>query len=100
MREVEATVRLEGDWQPAALCYVARGLRWTVREVLDGWTHPGWPGKTYNKPVTEKRYRLRVFGPLPGRPDQHGEFVMIATSYGNRDRWWIRPEDPGPGTAG
>lgn len=53
MREVEGTVRLEGDWQPVELCYVARGLRWTVREVLDGWTHPGWPGKTYNKPVTK-----------------------------------------------
>jgi hypothetical protein len=100
MREIEATARLEDDWQPVELCYVARGLRWTVREVLDGWTHPGWPGRTYNKPVVEKRYRLRVFGPLPGRPDQLGEFVMIATCYGNRDRWWIRPEDPGPGTAG
>jgi hypothetical protein len=100
MREVEATVRLEDDWQPVELCYIARGLRWTVREVLDGWTRPGWPGKTYNKPVVEKRFRLRVFGPLPGRPDQHGEFVMIATSYGNRDRWWIRPGDPAPGTAG
>jgi hypothetical protein len=22
-----------------------------AREVLDGWTHPGWPGRTYNKPV-------------------------------------------------
>jgi hypothetical protein len=42
--------------------------------------------------LVEKWYRLRVFGPLPGRPDQHGEFVMIVTAYGNRDRWWIRPE--------
>jgi hypothetical protein len=33
-----------------------------------------------------------VFGPLPGQPDQLGEFVMIATAYGDRDRWWIRPE--------
>ena len=31
-------------------------------------------------------------GPLPERPDRLGEFVMIATSYGNRDHWWIRPE--------
>jgi hypothetical protein len=30
--------------------------------------------------VVQKRYRLRVFGPLPGRPDQFGEFVMIATT--------------------
>jgi hypothetical protein len=62
MREVEATARLEDDWQPVQLCSVARRLRWTVREVLDGCTHPGWPGKRYNKPVVEKRYRLRVFG--------------------------------------
>jgi hypothetical protein len=46
----------------------------------------------YNKPVVEKRYRVRVFGPLPGQPDQLGEFVMVATACGNRDRWWIRPE--------
>jgi hypothetical protein len=65
MREVEATATLEGQWQPVALYHVARGLRWQVREVLDGWTHPGWPGKTYKKPVIQKRYRLRVFGPLP-----------------------------------
>ena len=60
--------------------------------MLDGWTHLGWPGRTYQKPVAQQRYRLRVFGPLPGRPDQDGEFVMIAASYGNRDHWWIRPE--------
>ena len=28
----------------------------------------------------QKRYRLLVFGPLPGRPEQLGEFVMIAGS--------------------
>jgi hypothetical protein len=92
MREVEANARLEDDWQLVELYHVARGLRWMVREVLDGWTHPGWPGRTYKKPVVEKRCRLRVFGPLPDRPDQLGAFVMIASSYGNRDRWWIKPE--------
>ena len=91
---MEATARLVDQWQPVELYPVARGLRWKVREVLDGWTHRGWPGRTYKKPVVEKRYRLRVFGPVAGRPDQLGEFVMIATSYGNRDRWWIRPEAP------
>jgi hypothetical protein len=82
MREVEAIATREGPWQ--------------VREVLDGWTHPGWPGRTYQKPVAQRRYRLRVFGPLPGRPDQLGEFVMIATSYGSRDHWWIRSETQSP----
>jgi hypothetical protein len=92
MHEIEANVTLEDEWQPVELYHVAQGLRWTVLEVLDGWTHPGWPGKTYQKPIVEKWYRLCVFGPLPGRPYQLGEFVMIVTSYGNRDRWWIRPE--------
>jgi hypothetical protein len=92
MHEVEVNVTLEDEWQPVELYYVARGLRWAVWEVLDSWTHPGWPGKTYRKPIVEKWYRLRVFGPLPGQSHQLGEFVMIVTSYGNRDRWWIRPE--------
>jgi hypothetical protein len=100
MREAEANARLEDDWRPVEFYHIARRLRWTVREVLDGWTHPGWPGKTYKKPVAEKRYRLRVFGPLPGRPDQLGEFVMIATAYGNRERWWIRPQTHQEGPAG
>ncbi len=42
---------LVDPWQPVELYPVARGLRWKVREVLDGWTHPGWPGKTYKKLV-------------------------------------------------
>jgi len=50
-REVEATVTLADQWQPVELYPVDRGLRWKVREVLDGWTHPGWPGRTYKKPV-------------------------------------------------
>lgn len=76
--KVNAT--LGDQWQQVELYHVGRGLRWKVREVLDGWTHPGWPGQTYKKPIVEKRYWLRVFGPLPGRPEQLGEFVMIATA--------------------
>jgi len=69
MGEVEAIETLDDEWQPVALYHVTRGLRWQVREVLDDWTHPGWPGETYQKPVPQKRYRLRVFGPLPRQPD-------------------------------
>jgi hypothetical protein len=75
-----------------ALYYVARGLRWQVREGLDGWPDPGWPGKTYQKPVIQKQYRLRVSARCRSGLTDSGEFVMIATSYGNRDHWWIRPE--------
>lgn len=92
MREVEATASQGEGWRPREVIHFRLGLRWAVREVLDEWVHPGWPEKTYQKPIVERRYRLRVFGPLPGRPDQLGQFVMIATAYGNRHRFWIRPE--------
>jgi hypothetical protein len=44
---------LVDQWQPMELYPVARGIAWKVREVLDGWTHPGWPGRTCKKPVVE-----------------------------------------------
>ena len=49
--EAEATVTPVDQRQPVNLYDAARGLRWRVREVPDGWTHPRWPGRTYNKPV-------------------------------------------------
>lgn len=48
--------------------HVRPGLRWTVLQVLDGWTHPGRPGKMHKKPVVEKRYRLPVFGAQTAGP--------------------------------
>lgn len=93
MREAEATV--SESPQPVRVHHLALGLNWTVREVLGAWTHRGWPEQTYRKPVVERRLRLRVFGPLPGQPQHNGEFVMIATAYGDRHSWWIRPEIPG-----
>jgi hypothetical protein len=74
IREVEAIAALEGQWQPVALYHVARGLRWTVREVLDGWTHPGWPGKTYQKPVIQKQYRCVSSARCRGGQTSTGSF--------------------------
>jgi hypothetical protein len=96
VREVEANVTEEGeDWRPVQVRHRDLGLTWTVRQVLASWRHPGHPQKTYGRPVVSRRHRLRVYGPLPGRPHQFGEFVMIATEYGHRPRWWIRPEADG-----
>ena len=91
MREVEATLAFEGeDWRPVRVHHVALGLDWTVTEVLESWRHSDWPADS-GTPQPVWRYRLRVFGPLPTRPRENGTFVLIATKYGNRDRWWIRP---------
>lgn len=91
MGEAQATVT-DGR-EPRSVYHLALGLRWQVREVLQSWMHPDWSARTYGKPVVQCRHRLRVYGPLPGQPGRHGEFTMVATSYGDRDDWWIRPED-------
>jgi hypothetical protein len=93
VREVAANVSQQGEgWRPAEVYHARLGLRWRVLEVLQAWIHPGWPERTYGKPVVERKYRLRVCGPLPGRAAEQGEFIMIATAYGDRDQFWIRPD--------
>jgi len=97
MREVEAV--LSDGWEPSKVHHLALGLNWEVLEILESWTHPGWPRATYQKPVIERRHRLRVLGPMPYDPGRDGEFTLIATSYGDRPHWWIKPDDrPGPMT--
>jgi hypothetical protein len=93
MREVEATVSMGEGWTPQHVTHLQLLYRWKVKEVLDAWVHPGLPARTYGRQLIERRYRLRVVGPLPGRPRQHGEFIMIVTAYGHRHRFWIRPEN-------
>jgi hypothetical protein len=44
--------------------HVARGWRWKVRDVLDGWTHPRWPGRTHKKPV-HTAAQINQIGGLP-----------------------------------
>ena len=39
-----------------------------------------------------KRYRVRVTGPLPGRPSESGEFTMIVRRLGDSPSWWACPE--------
>jgi hypothetical protein len=57
--------------------------------VLGCWEHPEGPAKAYGLRLW---YRLRVHGPLPGRPREAGEFVLLAWAYGTRPGWWIAPE--------
>jgi hypothetical protein len=92
MREVEAIAALEGQWQPVALYHVARGLRWQVREALDGWTHAGWPGRTYRNRWPRSGTGCGSSARCRGGRTNSGSSLMIVTSYGNRDHWWIRPE--------
>jgi hypothetical protein len=91
--EVEANLAQGAGWLPYEVIHARLRLRWQVLKVLDAWVHPAWPEGTYRKPVIERRYRLRVRGPLPGYPGQRGVFIMVATAYGDRASWWIKPGD-------
>jgi hypothetical protein len=74
---------------PEDITHVAAGLRWAVLEVLDHWRHPD--GMKARGSACIEAWKLRVAGPLPGRPSQRGEFVMIAKTYADRPYWWITP---------
>ena len=81
MREIETTAAQGEGWR-------------RVREVLDEWVQPrlareDLPEADRQAPLPTTRLR-----PVAGQPGQLGEFVMIATAYGNRDGWWITPESP------
>ena len=83
------------QWQPVELYHVAWGIAMDGARGARRLDASRVARQDVQEAVVEKRYRLRVFGPLPGRPDQLGEFVLIATSCGsNRDRWWNKPEAP------
>lgn len=67
------------------------GLTWRVLDTLDWWEHPdaakyGWaPGYR----AETERWQLTVVGPLPGRPDLHGEQNVTLRAVG--DSWQLAP---------
>ena len=78
--------------RPDTIWHARLSLRWEVRRVLEDWTTPlywevlGTPGET-------RRFRVVVSGPLPGRPWESGEFVMVVRRTADRPGWWIAPDD-------
>jgi hypothetical protein len=39
-----------------------------------------------------RRFRILVSGPMPGRPEESGEFRDASAAVGDRPGWWICPE--------
>ncbi len=95
--EAPAVVELGPYLRPCAIRHAGLGLSWTVLAVLEDWTTPRYHDGV-GTPAPTKRFRVRVTGPLPGRPSQDGEFTMIIRRYGDRPGWWASPEPAsGPG---
>jgi len=92
MHEALAIVGLGPYLTPVSIQHARLpSLEWTVLQVLENWTTPeyyavnGTPGET-------RRFRVRVCGPLPTRPSEDAQFMMVVRRYGDRPGWWIAPE--------
>jgi hypothetical protein len=92
--EALAIVELGPYLRPCAIRHAGLGLSWEVLAVLEDWTTPQYHDAV-GTPAQTKRFRVRVTGPLPGRPTQAGEFIMIIRRYGDRPGWWASPEPSG-----
>jgi hypothetical protein len=68
--------------------HVTLGLSWRVDEVLQAWTHPYCFSTAFRESAELRRYKFRVHGPLPGRPGEKGEFILVARLYRDRRGWW------------
>ena len=75
--------------EPKQVEHLQLGITWDVTGILDRWQHPGRAEDTIGKATLIKWWLLKVSGPLPGRPDKRGEFVMETSFYGSPPGWWI-----------
>lgn len=91
--ETPAAGDLSASLVPLTIRHTELDLSWSVLDVLEDWATPSFHDDR-GGPMETKRLRVRVTGPLPGRPSQIGEFSMIVRRYGDRPGWWISPDDP------
>ena len=88
--EARAVVDLTRAGQPDFIHHAQADLRWMVWETLDSWRDSDPAG---SGPGTEaERHRVRAYGPLPWRPSENGDLVLIVRRYTGQDGWWISPE--------
>lgn len=93
--EAPAIVDLSAQLVPLTIRHAELELSWSVIDVLEVWTTPDFE-QDAGSVMELKRYRVRVTGPLPGRPSEVGEFGMLVRRYGDRSGWWICPEPGDP----
>jgi hypothetical protein len=84
---------------PLTIRHAELDLSWSVLAVIEDWTTPAYHDDV-GTPMETKRFRVRVTGPMPGRPSVAGEFGMIVRRYGDRPGWWVRPEPDDPHVTG
>ena len=82
--------------EPRRVEHLQFGITWDVTAILDPWAHPGRAEDTLGKAILIKWWRLKVSGPLPGRPAELGEFTMEVSFHGSPPGRWITLDGPAP----
>jgi hypothetical protein len=90
--EALALVELGRRMTPVVIRHQGLGLEWAVVDLIEDWMTPRYADAVGTSGET-RRFRVRVRGPLPGRPAESGEFEMAVRRYGDRPGWWISPEE-------
>jgi hypothetical protein len=88
--EAPVTVDLTREGQPDFVRHATLDLTWMIWETLDSWRDPD-PAKSAAGAEAE-RHRVRAYGPLPWRPSENGDLVLIVRRYTGQEGWWITPE--------
>lgn len=96
--EAPAIVDLSASLVPLSIRHAELDLYRSVLAVLEDWATPSYDEEV-GTPMEVKRFRVRVTGPMPGRPANVGEFGMIVRRYGDRPGWWISPDWQDPESA-
>ncbi len=89
--EAPAVVDLGPHLTPVAIRHARLDLSWKVVRVLEDWTTGEYHAVIGTAGET-RRFTVKVRGPLPGCPEETGEFVMTVRRFGNRTGWWVSPE--------
>jgi hypothetical protein len=72
--EAPAVVDLSASLVPLTIRHADLDLSWSVLDVLEDWTTPSFHDDR-GGPMETKRLKVRVTGPLPGRPTETGRVL-------------------------
>ena len=91
--EAPAIVHLGPDQAPDIIWHALLSLEWRVLRIAEDWAAADYVA-VLGTPGELRRFRVVVSGPLPGRPEETGQFVMVLRQVGDRPGWWVGPESP------
>ena len=84
--EAPAIVHLGPDRLPDIVWHAQSSLKWRVLRIVEDWTAEYYLG-VLGTAGELRRFRVLVSGPLPGRPEETGQFVLVLRQVGDKPGW-------------